>query len=219
MTLHLLGDQLLQQRIVDRLKNTHAPDEHTPYLIAGVLPEQMEKIRHLIPVSHKQSAVLVPLIQRPEGLSVLFTERASHLRNHAGQISFPGGRIEDIDADPIAAALRETEEEIGLSRSYVQPIGYLPPYLVLTGYRIVPVVALVQPGFTLTLDAGEVASAFETPLSYLLDPEHHVPIQREVGDIKICTYDIPYGERLIWGATAGMMMSLYRMLLAQSDGQ
>jgi 8-oxo-dGTP pyrophosphatase MutT (NUDIX family) len=215
VNLHLLGDQVLQQRIVTGLKNTQAPDEHTPYLIAGVLPEQIEKIRHLIPEVHKQSAVLMPLVQRPTGLSVLFTERASHLRNHAGQISFPGGRIEDSDADPIAAALRETEEEIGLSRSYVQPIGYLPPYLVLTGYRIIPVVALVQPGFTLTLHAGEVASAFETPLSYLLNPEHHEPTEREIGDIKIRTYDIPYGERRIWGATAGMMMSLYRMLLAQ----
>jgi 8-oxo-dGTP pyrophosphatase MutT (NUDIX family) len=218
VNLHLLGDQVLQQRIVNGLRHTQAPDEHTPFLIAGVLPEQMEKIRHLIPESHKQSAVLVPLIQRPDGLSVLFTERASHLRNHAGQISFPGGRIEDTDADPIAAALRETEEEIGLSRRYIQPIGYLPPYLVLTGYRIIPVVALVQADFTLTLDAGEVASAFETPLTYLLNPAHHAARERQIGEITVHAYDISYGERCIWGATAGMVMSLYRMLLAQSEG-
>jgi len=213
VNLHLLGDQLLQQRIVDGLKSAQAPDEHGPYLIAGVKLEQMEKIRHLIPISHKQSAVLVPLIKRPDGLSVLFTERASHLRNHAGQISFPGGRIEDDDADPIAAALRETEEEIGLPRRYVRTIGYLPEHLVLTGYRIIPVVGLIEPGFTLKLDPGEVAAAFEVPLSYLLNPEHHVPVDRMLGDVAIHAHDIPYGERLIWGATASIVMSFYRMLL------
>jgi len=213
VNLHLLGDQLLQQRIVDGLKSAQTPDEHGPYLIAGVKPEQMEKIRHLIPISHKQSAVLVPLIKRPDGLSVLFTERASHLRNHAGQISFPGGRIEDDDADPIAAALRETEEEIGLPRRYVRTIGYLPEHLVLTGYRIIPVVGLIEPGFTLKLDPGEVAAAFEVPLSYLLNPEHHVSVDRVLGDVTIHAHDIPYGERLIWGATASIVMSFYRMLL------
>jgi 8-oxo-dGTP pyrophosphatase MutT (NUDIX family) len=219
VSLHLLGDQVLQQRLIDGLRNTQAPTADTAYVIAGVTPEQMEKIRHLIPQTHKQSAVLVPLIQRAEGLSVLFTERASHLRNHAGQISFPGGRIEASDADPVAAALRETEEEIGLSRSFIKPIGYLPPYLVLTGYRIIPVVALVQPGFILKLDAGEVASAFEVPLSYVLNPVHHEPSAREVGEIVINAFDIPFGERRIWGATAAMVMSLYRLLLAQSEGR
>lgn len=212
MNLHLLGDHALQQRIVQRLHGTQAADDHTPFLIAGLVPDQIEMVRHLIPETHKQSAVLVPLVQRPDGLSMLFTERASHLRNHAGQISFPGGRIEVGDVDPKAAALRETEEEIGLSRRYVEVLGYLAPHLVLTGYRVVPVVALVQPGFTLTLDAGEVASVFETPLTYLLNPEHHEARDREIGKITARVYDIPYGERRIWGATAGIVMSLYRLL-------
>jgi 8-oxo-dGTP pyrophosphatase MutT (NUDIX family) len=212
VTLHLLGDQALQQRLVQRLSHSNAPDDHTPFLIAGVMPNQVESIKHLIPQSHKQSAVLVPLVQRPDGLSVLFTERASHLRNHAGQISFPGGRIDASDADPIAAALRESEEEIGLSRHYVQVIGYLQPHLVFTGYRIIPVVALVQPGFTLTLNPGEVASVFEVPLIYLLNPEHHEQRERTFGEITAHVYNIAYGERHVWGATAGMVMSLYRLL-------
>jgi 8-oxo-dGTP pyrophosphatase MutT (NUDIX family) len=215
VNLYLLGDHTLQQRIEQRLTGTRAPDEHTPCLIAGLAPEQIELVRHLIPESHKQSAVLVPIVQRPDGLSVLFTERASHLRNHAGQISFPGGRIEASDIDPKAAALRETEEEIGLSREYVRVLGYLQPHLVFTGYRIIPVVALVQPDFTLTLDAGEVASAFEVPLRYLLNPENHEARDREIGEITVRVHDIPYGERRIWGATAGMVMSLYRLLQDQ----
>jgi 8-oxo-dGTP pyrophosphatase MutT (NUDIX family) len=154
----------------------------------------------------------VPLVQRPDGLSVLFTERASHLRRHPGQISFPGGRIDAGDADPVAAALRETEEEIGLSREHIKVLGYLPPHLVLTGYSIVPVVGFVRPGFTLTLNAGEVADVFETPLTHLLDPAHHEQRERQVGNITARVYDIPYGERRIWGATAGIVMSLYRLL-------
>ena len=212
MKLHLLDDNALQQRIAERLHGTQAPDEHTPTQIGGVPPEQLELIRHLIPEQRKPSAVLVPLVRRPEGLQVLFTERASHLRNHAGQISFPGGRIESTDASPVAAALRETEEEIGLPRAYVEILGYLQPHLVLTGYRIIPVVGFVRPDFALTVDAGEVADVFEAPLKHLLNPEHQIEGHREIGEISVRVYDIPYGKHRIWGATAGMLMSLYRLL-------
>ena len=143
---------------------------------------------------------------------MLFTERASHLKHHAGQISFPGGRVEAKDQGPLQAALRETEEEIGLSREFVEVMGYLPPHLIFTGYCVTPVVGLVQPGFNLQIDMGEVAGVFEVPLRYLIDPSHHQTRDRQIGEIAVRVYDLPYGERRIWGATAGILRNLYRLL-------
>jgi 8-oxo-dGTP pyrophosphatase MutT (NUDIX family) len=156
--------------------------------------------------------VLVPIVDRADGLTVLLTQRASHLKNHAGQISFPGGRIEGTDEGPLAAALRETEEEIGLSRDHVTFAGYLEPHLVLTGFWVTPVVGFVQPGFGLELDRSEVESTFEVPLLHILDAANHKSRERSLGSAKVLVYDIPYGEHHIWGATAGMLLSLYRLL-------
>jgi len=156
--------------------------------------------------------VLVPIVDREDGLTVLLTQRATHLKNHAGQISFPGGRIEGADEGPLAAALRETEEEIGLSRQHVTFTGYLEPHLVLTGYWVTPVVGFVQPGFALHLDHREVDSTFEVPLLHVLDVANHKARERMLGTTKVRVYDIPYGEHHIWGATAGMLMSLYKLL-------
>jgi 8-oxo-dGTP pyrophosphatase MutT (NUDIX family) len=160
--------------------------------------------------------VLVPLVERP-ALSVLLTQRATQLRNHAGQIAFPGGRIEASDGSPQAAALREAHEEIGLERQFIQVVGYLPDHVVMTGFRVTPVVAFVRPGFALKLDAREVEDAFEVPLDYAFDPANHRLRLRRSGftgeDVQF--KDIPFGERNIWGATAGMLLTLYRLCIEE----
>jgi 8-oxo-dGTP pyrophosphatase MutT (NUDIX family) len=161
------------------------------------------------------AAVLIPLVERPE-LTVLFTRRATQLRNHAGQISFPGGRIEPGDGSARAAALREAREEIGLDERFVSVIGYLPDHVVITGFRITPVVASVRPGFELLLASQEVADTFEVPLSYLFDPANHRMGRRRsaVSGEEVEFREIPYGEHNIWGATAGMLLTLYRLCIA-----
>jgi 8-oxo-dGTP pyrophosphatase MutT (NUDIX family) len=162
------------------------------------------------------AAVLVPIVDRPDGLSVLLTRRAAHLPHHAGQISFPGGRLESGDVDVVATALRETEEEIGLDRRFVTIVGYLPDHLIpVSGYRVTPVVSFIEPGFHLRPDPTEVAEAFEVPLAYLLDPANHVPRVREFAGRSVEFIDMPFGPHHIWGATAGMLYTLYRLLCGE----
>lgn len=158
------------------------------------------------------AAVLVPLINRPEGVSVLFTQRTSHLTDHGGQISFPGGRAEPQDAGPVATALRETREEIGLPAERVRVIGILPLYRTVTRFEITPVVGLVEPPFPLALDEFEVAEVFEVPLAHFLDPAHHESHAYEYLGTSRTYFAMPYQGRFIWGATAGMLMNLYRLL-------
>jgi 8-oxo-dGTP pyrophosphatase MutT (NUDIX family) len=156
--------------------------------------------------------VLVPLIDRPEGMAVLLTQRTAHLTAHAGQIAFPGGRLEPADADATAAALRETEEEIGLSRDRVTIIGRLDTYVTGTGFEVTPVVGLVMPPFTLALDPFEVAEAFEVPLSFVLDPANHRRVTRNYEERTRTFFVLPYEDRYIWGATAGMLVNLAEVL-------
>ena len=156
----------------------------------------------------RAAAVLVPIVAHHDA-TVLLTQRAETLRNHSGQVAFPGGKIDKEDAGPLDAALREAEEEIGLDRLFVSPIGYLPPYLTGTGFRITPVVGLVRPGFSLTLNSHEVSDAFETPLGFLMDAANHVQASREWHGLQRSFYRMPYGERDIWGATAGIIRLLY----------
>ena len=158
------------------------------------------------------AAVLVPIVRREPNLTVLFTERTSHLTDHAGQISFPGGRAEPQDISMEATALRETEEEIGLDRDYIEVLGRLPEYITGTGFRVTPIVAWIEPGFSLAPDPFEVAEVFEVPLMFLLDPANH---QRKsvVWEGRERQYHaMPYQSRYIWGATAGMLLSLYHAL-------
>ena len=159
------------------------------------------------------AAVLVPLVERASGFQVLLTQRTAHLRDHAGQVSFPGGRIEPHDVNPAAAALRETFEEIGLAGEFIEIVGYLDTYLTITGFSVVPVVAFVREGFSLALDEFEVASVFEVPLSFVLDPSNHVLRKKEVHGVEVSYYEMPYGDRYIWGATARMLVGLYQKLL------
>ena len=159
----------------------------------------------------RPAAVLVPIVARDE-LTVLLTQRTEHLPSHAGQVAFPGGKLEPSDAGPLAAALRETMEEIGLVSSAIEPLGYLDGYLTGTGFHVVPVVAFVQPDFSLSLDASEVADAFEVPLSFLLNSNNHETHTREWRGTQRSYYAMPYGDRFIWGATAGMIRNLHERL-------
>ena len=160
----------------------------------------------------RPAAVLVPLIDRAEGMTVLLTQRTAHLSAHAGQIAFPGGRIEEADADEIAAALRETEEEVGLPRELVSVIGRLDTYVTGTGFEITPIVGIVNPLYTLAIDPYEVAEAFEVPLSFILDRRNHQHIERDVGAHSRSYFVLPYQGRNIWGATAGILVNLAEVL-------
>ncbi len=166
----------------------------------------MQKIAEVRPI--RPAAVLVAVIDYKEP-TVLLTQRAQHLPDHPGQISFPGGKIDKHDASPLDSALREAEEEIGLERSFVAPIGYLDVYMTTLGYRIVPTIARVEPGFSLTLNRSEVDATFEVPLAFLMDQGN---VQRHARDWQGMTrhyYAFTFGERYIWGVTAGIMRNLY----------
>jgi 8-oxo-dGTP pyrophosphatase MutT (NUDIX family) len=187
-----------------------APPQWTPELPGdgGLLPGR--KVR--------DAAVLIGLVARPAGLTVLLTQRTAHLHDHAGQISFPGGRRDDGDADLVATALRETHEEVGLAPAAISVLGALAEYRTVTAYRVMPYVALVQPDFTAAPDPFEVAEVFEVPLAFLMDPRNH---QRRAIDTPLgerSFYAMPYDdagtERFVWGATAAMLRNFYRFLAA-----
>ena len=192
------------------------PEEDMQWLV-GATPDIVSQVRASLPSRRVPAAVLVPLVARTTGLTVLLTQRAATLKDHAGQISFPGGRIEPEDEDAWHAALRETQEEIGLRSEFVEFAGYLPDHLVVTGFRVTPVVGFVDPAYQLRIAKAEVHDAFEVPLDFILDAANHKPRRRSVGGLTIEVHDIPYGDRNIWGATAGMLMTLRRKLQARGE--
>jgi 8-oxo-dGTP pyrophosphatase MutT (NUDIX family) len=169
---------------------------------------------HPDPAALRAAAVLVPVVAREGGATVLLTERAHGLRMHSGQIAFPGGRIDTGDASPLAAALRESFEEIGLAPELISPLGTLDPYLTSTGFNVTPIVALVAPSLSLCLNPAEVADVFEAPLAFLMDPAHHEVHTRDWNGRQRRYYAMPWQGRYIWGATAGMLRRLYERVYA-----
>ena len=210
-----------QQKVLDRLLDPHQLKERLLSPPAWQI-EITDENRHVMAadiIAKRQAAgkvtraaVLIPLLLQPNGLSVLLTQRTTHLRDHGGQISFPGGRMDPEDAGPNETALRESEEEIGLERERVEIIGQLPEYLTVSGYSVTPIIGLVKPQAEYVLDEFEVADIFEVPLSFLMDPANHqVRVwQSEQGSRRF--YSMPYEGRFIWGATAGLLRNLYHLL-------
>jgi 8-oxo-dGTP pyrophosphatase MutT (NUDIX family) len=201
----------------DRARARLAFDVPPGLLDPSIIPESGDRgtDRMLEIIAREQpirpAAVLIPVVDHPEP-TVLLTQRSAHLADHAGQISFPGGKIDATDASPRDTALREAWEEIGLERSFVDPIGYLDLYGTSFGFRILPTVARVRPGFKLTISRGEVDDAFEVPLAFLMNPANHEIQTKEFRGMERAYYVMPYGERYIWGATAGMLRVLYERI-------
>jgi 8-oxo-dGTP pyrophosphatase MutT (NUDIX family) len=198
----------------ERLRRSllRTPDHRLEHCRAAGLAQQSADVRARLRAAWPQSlhaaAVLLPIIERRDSPALLMTVRASHLRRHAGQISFPGGRLESSDADIAAAAMRETEEEIGIAAAAIEPIGYLPDHVVQTGYRITPVVALLAPGLALTPDGTEVAEVFELPLAIALAAHSYRVSRRSIRGVDVDTWELTFGDYNIWGATAGMLAHL-----------
>jgi len=205
--------QFWQRRIAERLRGSTARHDPKDWVLPGLTAAASQTFERFLPAQLIAAAVLVPIILREPAATVLFTQRSAALRHHAGQISFPGGRLESADASPIEAALREAREEVGLEPQFVTVIGFLPDHIIGTGYRVTPVVAFIRPGFSLVPDVREVEETFEVPLDYLFDPNNFRTRMRqyvpELPPVEL--KDIPVGERNIWGATAGMLMNLYRL--------
>ncbi len=208
--LHRLPTAMLRSELRSRLAaRTYDPSDLRIGHYSSIARARLET---MLPRATTRAAVLIPLIDRGDDLSVLLTLRADDLKHHAGQISFPGGQVEPGDRDSIATALRETEEEIGLHREFIEIIGVLPDHVVISGYRVTPVVGLVRLGFELVLDPTEVAGTFEAPLRHLLDPATHARRSRLIGAEEVETFDLPWGSFNIWGATAGMLLTLREVL-------
>jgi len=171
----------------------------------------------LLGMERRPAAVLVPVVHREPEATLLLTERTAVLRSHAGQISFPGGRIDPDDIGPEEAALREAEEEIGLTADFVETLCRAPDYLTGSGYHVAPVIAIIRPGFRLRLNPAEVADAFEVPLSFLMDPANHRTGSRIWNGVRRRFIEMPYGDRLIWGITANILRILYERLYNDAE--
>jgi 8-oxo-dGTP pyrophosphatase MutT (NUDIX family) len=214
----MLGSLYSKTHIRESLQpQPSGPDQDMLLWLAGASPEIREQMRASLQRESVPAAVLVPLVERDSGMTVLLTQRAATLKDHAGQISFPGGRIEPEDPNAWHAALREAHEEIGLSGNLVEFAGFLPDHWVGTGFRVTPAVGFVSPLYELRIDAAEVHEVFEVPLEFILDAANHKSRLRQMGGVTLEVYDIPYGDRLIWGATAGMLLTLRRLLYARAD--
>ena len=199
------------------LLRSPSSSEQDIHWLVDATPEVEAHVRTYLPERRTPAAVLVPLVERATGLTVLLTQRAATLKDHAGQISFPGGRVEPEDRDAWHAALREAQEEIGLVPRLVEFAGFMPDHAVISGFRVTPCVGFVQPEYQLQIAAAEGHDVFEVPLDFILDSANHKTRRRMMGEVAVQIRDIPYGNRNIWGATAGMLMTFIRMLQSQSE--
>ncbi len=208
--------EAFSERAVGRLLASPAPDSFDPLVTPRHGDHNLAgRLAPLDGAMHRAAAVLIPIVAHPVGASILLTRRAEHMKDHAGQIAFPGGKMDAADKSPLNTALREAQEEIGLDRRFIAPLGYLDPYLSSSGFRIVPVVAMVDPAHRLTLDPGEVASTFEVPLGFLMDPKRHETHEREWRGAMRRYYAMPYGDYYIWGITAGILRNLYEKVYGE----
>ena len=201
------------EKVIDLIRRqfagTQPPEDFSPRRAVADLPPGL-----LPKPPWRPAAVLVPIVARPEGTTVIFTRRNAGLQDHAGQVSFPGGGREQADSSAVETALRETEEETGLERQYVEVVGYLDGYLTVSGYAVTPVVGLVEPRFELRPDPQEVAEIFEVPLSFLADPANRQVRERVFAGRNVGYFVFEYQEHLIWGATAGMLVNFLDRLAA-----
>jgi len=204
----LSGPADLRSRILRRFEGSEPKHELADWRLLGVDAERVLKLQKHFPANPVPAAVLVPFVDRPEGLSILLTQRASQLANHAAQVSFPGGRLEESDPDVASAALREAQEEIGLDPADVTIFGEADSYRTVTGYCVTPVVGLVPPGLELTPNPAEVAGWFEAPLDFVLDPANQRRMSAEFRGRTRHYYQIDWQGRRIWGATAAMLFNL-----------
>lgn len=206
---------LVTDRLAHSVGNLRAPLDAN-----GAIARRNDKLRgdfrldprSTIEARLRPAAVLVPLIDHPHGMSVILTLRTDHLNKHAGQISFPGGRIEPEDRDAVDTALRETEEEIGLPRAKVEIVGRLDDYVTGTGFVVAPIVGVIEPPYPVEPDPFEVADVFEVPLDFLIDPNNHKRHSKIFNGVERYFYAMPYQDRYIWGATAAMLVNLYEVL-------
>lgn len=200
----------LRERVATHVENAPTVDDPAQAALAAIPDHVVAKVysRPLTP-----AAVLIPLSDLGGELSLLLTQRTDHLKDHPGQISFPGGSIENADSGPIDAALRESQEEIGLPRTHVEVVGTLAPHAVITGFAVTPVVGLINRTFDIRLDEFEVAEVFEVPLAFFLDPGNQRKSLREIGGTKFPMFEYHYQHRRIWGATAGIIQAFTNILI------
>ncbi|OCW59624.1 coenzyme A pyrophosphatase [Hoeflea olei] len=194
----------------------HDPDQafglEPPHLGHGDHVLNPDLVSGLAGVKLRDAAVLVPVVDEGDDARVILTRRTTTLRRHSGQVAFPGGAIDPGDDSPETAAMREAEEEIGLDRRFVEPVGRLPVYMTTTGFHITPILAVVQPGYEIVPNPAEVDAVFETPLSFLMNPANHRRESRVWDGIERHYYAMPFGEHRIWGVTAGIIRTMYERL-------
>ncbi len=204
--------QITAGHIRERMADTQMPNDPLAVVMPPGSGEWPEDLRRKMCENLKPAGVLIPIVEHAENLSVLLTRRSADLNNHAGQVSFPGGRMESADADITETALRETHEEVGIRPDQVDIAGYLPPMLTVTGYAVTPIVGLVAAGISLTLDRSEVESAFEVPLSFFLDENNQQSSQREVRGVLVPIVEFNYDNQRIWGVTANILIEFRDIL-------
>lgn len=206
-------DALTAALLQERLAGTRAPEDPFDVVLPAGSERWPELVRERVARTLRPAGVLVPVIERLDGLSVLLTQRSAELKHHAGQVSFPGGRMEAHDADVVQAALRETHEEVGIPPQAIAVVGYLPPMPTVTGYAVTAVVGLVSDDISLQIDRTEVEYAFEVPLAFLLDARNERALEREYRGRRIPTVEFHYGGERIWGATAHILVELRKILI------